>query len=79
MTIFLPFQFCIFSHSDIFHCFGQAQFFKKSLKIKENAAKLQNFSTTLYSRFYPEIFFQSMKNVSPPAFYRACTKVWPVY
>ena len=76
MTIFFyPFNSAYLVIQIFFTDFGQAQVFKKSLKIKENAAKLQNCFTTLNSRFYPEIFFQSMKKVSPPAFYRACTKV----
>ena len=54
----------------IFTDFGQVLFFKKGLKRKK--IKQESF-------FYAEIFFQSMKKVSPPVFYRACTMVSPVY
>ena len=75
MTIFLPF----FAYFVICEVTGQVRFFNKGFNRKKNAAKLQNCFTTLNSRFYPEIFFQSMKKVSPPVFYRVCTMVWHVY
>ena len=75
MTIFLPF----FAYFVICELTGQVRFFNKGFNRKKNAAKLQNCFTTLNSRFYPEIFFQSMKKVSPPVFYRVCTMVWHVY
>ena len=79
MTIFSPFQFFIFSHSDIFHWLWASSIFQERFKMKKKPAKLQNCFTTLNSRFYPEIFFQSMKSVLTPVFYRPCTMVWPVY
>ena len=59
--------------------FGQARFFWKGLKRKKNTTKRQSCFSTPNSRFHPNIFFQSMKKVSPPVFYRACTMAWPVY
>ena len=83
MTILLLFQSCIFSHSDIFHWLWlkvwASSIFLEGFKKKKNLVKLQNCFAMSNSRFYPEIFFQSMKKVSPPVFYRACTMAWPVY
>ena len=55
MTIFLPFQPCVFS------TFFTELIFQEELKKKINAAKLQKCFTTSNSRFYPEISFQSIK------------------